>query len=107
MKRRYVDTNNCPWVVDFLEAKGLAKSTGRTRRNGKKWVMFEDKQCAAGEVKLTDGFKDKLIRWNSDKLIGMESISKEEIDLRKVVKRMRGARPWHPLLQALRKELEG
>lgn len=53
------------------------------------------------------GFKDKLIRWNSDKLIGMESISKEEIDLRKVVKRMRGARPWHPLLQALRKELEG
>jgi hypothetical protein len=67
--------------------------------NGKKWVMFEDKQCAAGEVKLTDGFKDKLI--------GMESISKEEIDLRKVVKRMRGARPWHPLLQALRKELEG
>lgn len=65
--------------------------------NGKKWVMFEDKQCAAGEVKLTDGFKDKLIRWNSDKLIGMESISKEEIDLRKVVKRMRGARPWHPL----------
>lgn len=61
--------------------------------NGKKWVMFEDKQCAAGEVKLTDGFKDKLIRWNSDKLIGMESISKEEIDLRKVVKRMRGARP--------------
>ena len=39
--------------------------------NGKKWVMFEDKQCAAGEVKLTDGFKDKLIRWNSDKLIGI------------------------------------
>lgn len=30
----YVDTNNCPWVVDFLEAKGLAKSTGRTRRSG-------------------------------------------------------------------------
>lgn len=54
-----------------------------------------------------DGFKDKLIRWNSDKMIGMESISKEEIDLGKVVKRMRGARPWHPLLQALRKEMEG
>lgn len=39
-------------------------------------------------------------RWEEPK-------SKEEIDLRKVVKRMRGARPWHPLLQALRKELEG
>jgi hypothetical protein len=30
----YVDTNNCPLVVDFFEAKGLAKSTGRTRRSG-------------------------------------------------------------------------
>lgn len=73
--------------------------------------MSEEKQkeiktLTAGEVKLTDGFKDKLIRWNSDKLIGMESISKEDVDLRKIVNRMRGARPWHPLMQALRKELE-
>ena len=30
----YVDTNNCPWVVNFLETKGLAKSTGRMRRSG-------------------------------------------------------------------------
>lgn len=29
-----VDTNNCPWVVNFLETKGLAKSTGRMRRSG-------------------------------------------------------------------------
>lgn len=75
--------------------------------NGKQWVMFEDKQCAAGEVKLTDGFKDKLIRWNSEKLVGMKNIGKEDIDLKKIVKRMRSTRPWHPLLQALRKELEG
>ena len=39
--------------------------------NGKKWVMFKDKQCAAGEVKLTDGFKDKLVRRDSDKLAEM------------------------------------
>lgn len=44
--------------------------------NGKKWVMFKDKQCASGEVKLTDGFKDKLVRRDSDKLAEMESISK-------------------------------
>ena len=50
--------------------------------NGKKWVMFEDKQCAAGEVKLTDGFMDKLIRWNSDKLIEWKA-SARKIDLRK------------------------
>lgn len=30
----YVDTNNCPWVVDFLESKGLAKSTGKMKRSG-------------------------------------------------------------------------
>lgn len=74
----------------------------------RRWhIQIFSRQSLIEQVKLTDGFKDKLIRWNSDKLIGMESISKEEIDLRKVVKRMRGARPWHPLLQALRKELEG
>lgn len=75
--------------------------------NGKKWVMFKDKQCAAGEVKLTDGFKDKLVRRDSDKLTEMESISKEEVDLKKIVHRMRGTRSWHPLLPDLRKELEG
>ena len=74
--------------------------------NGKKWIMFEDKQCAPGEVKLTDGFKDKRIRWDSDKLIGIKTIDKEDIDLRKIAKRMRGARPWHPLIQELRQELE-
>lgn len=47
------------------------------------------------------------MKWDVKHDRAMESISKEEIDLRKVVKRMRGARPWHPLLQALRKELEG
>ena len=30
----YVDTNNCPWVVDFLKSKRLAKPTGRKRRSG-------------------------------------------------------------------------
>ena len=69
--------------------------------------MFKDKQCASGEVKLTDGFKDKLVRRDSDKLAEMESISKEEVDLKKIVHRMRGTRSWHPLLPALRKELEG
>lgn len=78
---------------------------GYCELNGKKWVMFEDKQCTDGEVKLTDGFKDKLVRWNSEKLIGIKTIGREEANLEKVVKRMRGARPWHPLLQELRKEM--
>jgi hypothetical protein len=30
----YVDTNNCPWVMEFLENYGLAKATGKTARSG-------------------------------------------------------------------------
>lgn len=30
----YIDTNNCPWAVNFLKSKGLAKMTGRKRRSG-------------------------------------------------------------------------
>lgn len=30
----YVDTNNCPWVVDFLEAKRLAKLSDKVRLSG-------------------------------------------------------------------------
>ncbi len=30
----YVDTNNCPWVVDFIEREGLGKRTGRIGYSG-------------------------------------------------------------------------
>ena len=30
----YIDTNNCPWAVDFLQSKDLAKMAGKTRRSG-------------------------------------------------------------------------
>lgn len=30
----YVDTNNCPWAVKFLEENGLAEFTGKTCRSG-------------------------------------------------------------------------
>lgn len=30
----YIDTNNCPWAVDFIEQEGLGKRTGRTGRSG-------------------------------------------------------------------------
>lgn len=30
----YVDTNNCPWAVDFIEQEGLGKRTSRMRRSG-------------------------------------------------------------------------
>lgn len=30
----YVDTNNCPWAVDFIEKEGLGKRTGRVSQSG-------------------------------------------------------------------------
>lgn len=30
----YVDTNNCPWAVDFIEKEGLGKQTGRVGQSG-------------------------------------------------------------------------
>lgn len=30
----YIDTNNCPWAVEFIEKEGLGKRTGRMGRSG-------------------------------------------------------------------------
>lgn len=30
----YIDTNNCPWAVDFIEKEGLGKRTGHIGRSG-------------------------------------------------------------------------
>lgn len=31
---QYVDTNNCPWALDFIESNGLGVSTGITTSSG-------------------------------------------------------------------------
>ncbi|MDO4305936.1 MAG: hypothetical protein Q4C77_03815 [Eubacteriales bacterium] len=72
----------------------------------KEYVMFEDNHCGDAEFKLTDGFHDKVMNWNSKRMIGIRTLSKEEINLEKIVKRMRGARKWHPLLALLREEVK-
>lgn len=73
---------------------------------GKKYVMFEDKSCGVEEFKLTDGFHDKIMKWNSNKIIGIKTVSKEDVDLNRITKRMRGTRKWHPLLPLLREEIK-
>jgi len=30
----YIDTNNCPWLIDFIEEYGLGKLTGKTGESG-------------------------------------------------------------------------
>ena len=30
----YIDTNNCPWALDFIEKEGLGKRTGKIGKSG-------------------------------------------------------------------------
>jgi len=30
----YIDTNNCPWAMDFIEKNGLGKRTGKEKVSG-------------------------------------------------------------------------
>lgn len=30
----YIDTNNCPWALDFIVKNGFGKQTGKTRQSG-------------------------------------------------------------------------
>jgi hypothetical protein len=30
----YVDTNNCPWAVEFISENGLGRDTGETKASG-------------------------------------------------------------------------
>ena len=65
----------------------------------KQYVAFrEDKDCL-GYIKITDGFHDKKMNHRDYKWVG-----RQDIDLDKIISRMRGTRPWHPLLKLLRKE---
>lgn len=44
----YVDANNCPWAVAFLEKNGFAKRTGKKRRSARR-RMFSERFCRGGE----------------------------------------------------------
>ncbi len=83
------------------------KVIGYCRLDGKEYVMFEDSRCRNGEFKLTDGFHDKTMKYNSERMVGISILPKEKINLNRIIKRMRGTRSWHPLLPMLRKELAG
>ncbi len=65
----------------------------------KQYVAFmEDKDCL-DYIKITDGFHDKKVNYGDYKWVG-----RQDIDLKKIISRMRGERPWHPLLKLLREE---
>lgn len=73
---------------------------GYVKQNGKGVVAFSkgDRQDV---LYVTDGFKDKKLEQDDM----FEFVDKSDVNLKKIVERMRGARPWHPLLKKLRREL--
>lgn len=81
-----------------MEITGYFKSKG-----GKQYVAFKEKKT--GTEFITDGFHDKKKTGDYMRAYYQE-VKQEEIDLQKITSRMRGARPWHPLLKELRKANE-
>lgn len=68
-------------------------------------MAFSEEEDRAGRFKITDGFRDRTVNEkNAGKYKDYEWVDQQEIDLKKIISRMRGARPWHPLLELLRKE---
>lgn len=71
----------------------------------KQYVAFKDENERQGRFKITDGFHDKTVdERNAGKYEDYKWVDQQDIDLKKIISRMRGARSWHPLLDLLRKE---
>lgn len=67
----------------------------------KQFVAFDLGEKKSDRFKITDGFHDKnLSGQNKD----YRWVKKENIDLEKIIRRLHGTRPWHPLLSLLEKE---
>lgn len=78
---------------------------GYCTNGSKQYVAFQETDDILDQFKITDGFHDKLVgKTNEEKFNTFQWTDKQDIDLKRIMKRMRGTRPWHPLLKLLRKE---
>lgn len=71
----------------------------------KHYVAFKDETDAKDRFMITDGFHDRPVtERNQGKYEGYVKIDKTECNIKKIIGRIRGTRPWHPLLRLLQKE---
>ncbi len=71
----------------------------------KQYVAFSEKSERSGRFKITDGFHDRSINeGNVSRYTDYRRVEKQDIDLKRIISRLHGARPWHPLLRVLRNE---
>lgn len=79
---------------------------GYYAHGNKHYVAFKDETDAKDRFMITDGFHDRQVNErNAGKYKGYAKIEKSQYDLKKIIGRIRGTRPWHPLLKVLQKEV--
>ena len=72
----------------------------------KEYVAFNEDEAHQNRFKITDGFHDRLVNeGNVGKYNGYCQVQKKDINLQRIIGRMRGTRPWHPLLVILKEEV--
>jgi hypothetical protein len=78
---------------------------GYMQHGNKFYVAFREADDSPEKFKITDGFHDRSVAAeNRNKYKGYEWVGKNIEELKRIISRMRGSRPWHPLLKELRKE---
>lgn len=78
---------------------------GYYAHGNKHYVAFNENEERQDRFMITDGFHDRPVNErNVGKYKGYVKIEKSECDLKKIIGRIRGTRPWHPLLKLLQKE---
>ena len=78
---------------------------GYYAHGNKHYVAFKDEADTKGRFMITDGFHDRPVtERNQGKYEGYVKIDKAECNIKKIIGRIRGTRPWHPLLRLLQKE---
>ena len=78
---------------------------GYYAHGNKHYVAFKDEADTKGRFMITDGFRDRPVtERNQGKYEGYVKIDKAECNIKKIIGRIRGTRPWHPLLRLLQNE---
>lgn len=77
------------------------KIVGYCVKGNRKYVAFR-KNGDTDSLRITDGFHDRKV--TDEERRSLTWVEAEDIDLMRIINRIRGARPWHPLLRELRGE---
>lgn len=81
---------------------GDMQIVGYCIHGNKQYVVFRGYGDRAGQYRITDGFHDRHVNErNAGKYRGYQCVDRQEVDMERITNRLRGARPWHPLLKLL------